>query len=98
MQHHLASSKRAGLTEDDWQALKRADLSHFHEKEQAALRYAEKITRGPTNQASVEADALKKLFSEEERVDLVCLVGLVNFTNRVTDGLGLELDIPKQEI
>ncbi len=29
LQHHLASSKRVGLTETDWQALKAGDYSSF---------------------------------------------------------------------
>ncbi len=98
MQHHLASSKRAGLTPQDWQALKDPESAPFSEKEKLALRFAEKLTRTPTNDASAEADALKAQFSEEERVDLTCLVALVNCTNRITDGLGLELDIPKEKI
>lgn len=99
MQHHLASSKRAGLTQDDWQALKSPETSpRFNEKEKAALRFAEKITSTPTNDAGAEADALKKIFNENERVDLTCLVALVNCTNRITDGLGLELDIPAEKI
>jgi len=65
---------------------------NFSDKEKAALRYAEKMTRGPTNSAGAEADALKKYFSEAEIVDLVAEVALVNFTNRVTDGLGLEVE------
>ncbi|HYN14204.1 MAG TPA: hypothetical protein VES66_00270 [Terriglobales bacterium] len=48
------------------------------------------MTRGPTSNAGAEADALKKYFSDPEIVDLVAEVALVNFTNRVTDGLGLE--------
>ena len=50
------------------------------------------MTRGPTSDAGAEADALKKYFSEAEIVDLVAEVALVNFTNRVTDGLGLEIE------
>ncbi|MBV9088073.1 MAG: hypothetical protein JO187_03535 [Acidobacteria bacterium] len=56
------------------------------------LRFAEKITRGPTNSASVEADALKKYFNEEQIVDIVAEVALVNMTNRITDGLALEIE------
>src|ERR1700686_2397241 len=36
-QHHLASSKRAGLTPDDWKALQKGDISRFSEKEQVVL-------------------------------------------------------------
>src|SRR5579872_4480838 len=34
-QHHLASSKRAGLTADDWAALKAGDYSRYSPKEKA---------------------------------------------------------------
>jgi len=50
------------------------------------------MTRGPTNSAGAEANALKKYFSDPEIVDLMAEVALVNFTNRVTDGLGLEVE------
>ncbi len=50
------------------------------------------MTRGPTASAGAEADALKQYFSDAEMVDLVAEVALVNFTNRVTDGLGLEVE------
>src|SRR6202161_15184 len=39
-QHHVASSKRVGLTAEDWQALKNGNYSRFAEKEQTALAYA----------------------------------------------------------
>src|SRR5437899_4311700 len=37
LQHHLVSSKRVGLTPEDWSALKQANYSRFSEKEKAAL-------------------------------------------------------------
>ncbi len=86
------------MTPDDGKQLKTNDYSRFTPKEQAALRYAEKITKGPTNTASAEAEELKKHFSEAQIVDLVCEVALANFTNRVTDGLGLDLEIPAERI
>lgn len=93
LHHHMASSKRAGLTQEDWQLLKNPESSSkFSDAEKAALRYAEKITRGPTNSASAEANALKKYFSEEQIVDIVSEVALVNLTNRITDGLALEIE------
>src|SRR5882762_1196768 len=44
-QHHVSSSKRVGLTAEDWAALKAGDYSRYTGKEQAALSYAEKLTR-----------------------------------------------------
>src|SRR5580693_9641800 len=39
-QHHVASSKRAGLTAEDWAALRAGDYSRYTTKEKAALIYA----------------------------------------------------------
>src|ERR1700732_859610 len=36
VQHHVASSKRVGLTADDWSALKAGDYSRYGEKERTA--------------------------------------------------------------
>jgi AhpD family alkylhydroperoxidase len=46
-QHHVASSKRAGLTAEDWATLKAGNYSRYAEKERAALTYVEKLTRAP---------------------------------------------------
>ncbi len=86
------------MTPEDWQALKNPEAAPFTEKERLALRFAEKLTHPPTHGAAAEAEALKPHFTEEQRVDLTCLVALVNCTNRITDGLGLELDIPAEKI
>jgi uncharacterized peroxidase-related enzyme len=98
LQHHLASSKRVGLTPEDWNALKQADYTPFGEKAQTALAYAEKLTRTSSKIADSDVAALKKHFSDAEIVDLHLLVGLANLTNRFTDPLGLELEIPEEKI
>src|SRR5579859_6972442 len=41
LQHHLAASKRVGLTTEDWGTLKQGNYSHYNEKERAALTYVE---------------------------------------------------------
>src|SRR5438309_8907554 len=38
-QHHLASSRRVGLTAEDWSALKAGKHTRYSEKERAALQY-----------------------------------------------------------
>jgi uncharacterized peroxidase-related enzyme len=79
-QHHVASSKRAGLTAEDWTALKAGDYSRFGEKERAALTYIEKLTRTPREINQADFDELKKYFSDPEIVDLHMLAGLANLT------------------
>jgi uncharacterized peroxidase-related enzyme len=97
-QHHLASSKRAGLTAEDWTALKTGNYSRYSEKERAALTYIERLTRAPHEIAATGFDELKKHFSDPEIVDIHMLAGLANLTNRFTDPLGLELEFPEEKI
>jgi uncharacterized peroxidase-related enzyme len=97
-QHHLASSKRVGLTAEDWAALGAGDYSRYSEKERAGLAYAEKLTRSPHDVNDADFLPLKKEFSEAEIVDLHILTGLVNLTNRFTDPLGLEVEFPEEKI
>src|SRR5580700_4384999 len=54
VQHHVASSKRVGLTADDWSALTAGDYSRYGEKERAALTYIEKLTRTPHDVADAD--------------------------------------------
>jgi len=98
LQHHLTSSKRAGLTAEDWNALKQGGYSRFGEKEQAALSYAEKLTRFPHEINDTDFANLKLHFSDAEIVDLHLLVGLANLTNRFTDPMGLELEFAAQAV
>jgi uncharacterized peroxidase-related enzyme len=97
-QHHVASSKRVGLTAEDWKALNDGNYARFTGKEQTALAYAEKLTRASRDIADADFEKLKKHFSDAEIVDLHLLVGLANLTNRFTDPLGLELEFPEEKI
>ncbi len=97
-QHHVASSKRAGLGAEDWAALKAGNYSRYGEKERAALNYVEKLTRAPHEITETDFYELKKHFSEPEIVDIHMLAGLANLTNRVTDPLGLELEFAEEKV
>jgi len=97
-QHHVASSKRAGLAAQDWTALKAGNFAGLTEKERAALTYVEKLTRAPHEITETDFDELKKHFPDPEIVDLHMLAGLANLTNRITDPLGLELEFPEEKI
>ena len=96
-QHHVASSKRVGLTAEDWAGLKAGDYSRFSEKERAALTYVEKLTRSPREISDADFAGLKA-FSEPEIVDIHLLTGLANLTNRFTDPLGLQVEFPEEKI
>ena len=98
LQHHLAASKRVGLTRQDWQHLKGGQHGTFSEKEEAALDFAEKLTRDPQSVADADIQSLKVHFSEAEIVDLDLLIGLANLTNRFTDPLGADVEFAEEKI
>ena len=98
LQHHLASSKRGGVTPEDWLALKTGDYSRFSEAERAALQYADKLTRAPAEITDPDVEGLKQYFNEPQILDIHLLTGLVNLTNRFTDPLGLELEVAAEKI
>jgi AhpD family alkylhydroperoxidase len=75
LQHHLASSKRVGLTPEDWDALKQGNYSRYSEKERAALTYIEKLTRSPHEVSDSDFNELKKHFTDPEIVDIHLLTG-----------------------
>lgn len=97
-QHHVASSKRVGLTADDWSALRAADYSRYNEKERAALTYVDKLTRTPRDITDGDFAPLSQHFSEPEIVDIHLLTGLANLTNRFTDPLGLEVEFAEEKV
>ena len=97
-QHHIQGAKRAGLTPEQMRALNEGSYSGFAAPAQAALRYAEKLTRTPDGASDVDFADLKEHFSDEQIVDLHMLIGLANLTNRVTGPLALEVEFPEEKI
>lgn len=95
MQDHLASSKRAGLTPEDWRHLKDPEKAPFTDAERTALRFAEKLTRSPWKIRDEDIAELKKYFSDREIVDIDLTVAMANLTTRFTAPLGLELERPR---
>ena len=86
------------MTPQDWQALKTGDYESFSAAEQAALNFADKLTRELANISDADVQALKQHFPDEQILDLDVLVGLVNLTNRLTDPLGADLEFPEEKI
>jgi uncharacterized peroxidase-related enzyme len=98
MQHHRASSKRAGVTAEDWKALNDPQSAPFTEREKAALAYVEKLTRTPWEISDADVQSLRSHdLNDTQIVDLNLLVGLANLTNRFTDPLGLELEFEAEK-
>ncbi len=78
--------------------MKAGSYARFGADEQAALNFADKLTRDLTQIGDADIQALKQHFSDEQVLDLDVLVGLVNLTNRLTDPLGADLEHPPEKI
>ncbi len=75
--------------------------SHVHEVEsgwaldarrKAALPFARKLTRTPEKIVRADVDALRKVFSEAEVVQLVFAICHFNTMNRLADAFGVPLE------
>jgi alkylhydroperoxidase family enzyme len=66
--------------------------------EKTVLAYTEKLTRTPWEVGDGDVAGLKRHLSDAQIVDLHLLIGVANLTNRFTDPLGLELELPAEKI
>lgn len=65
----------------------------FSDKDKAVLLYAERVTRGASAMREPALEELKKLFSEDQVVELTMVIAIANFTNRFNDALQLTPDL-----
>jgi len=84
-------ARRLGWTDDQINNLhdfeNRAD---FTEKEKAALRLAERMTRDARSVDDALWEELRKHFDDGEIIELTSAIGLFNYFNRVNDALKME--------
>ena len=59
------------------------------EAARAALRFAETMTREPAAVGESGIESLRKHYTEEQIVELACVVGLFNYLNRFAEALGV---------
>jgi uncharacterized peroxidase-related enzyme len=71
-----------------------ADLSS---REEALVRYAQRLTRSPSEVEESEVDGLREEgLTDEEILQANMIIGYFNFVNRVAEGLGV--DAPPEEV
>jgi alkylhydroperoxidase family enzyme len=84
-------ARRHGWTDDQISGL--ADFEQrpdFSEKEKAALRLAERVTRDAHTVDDQLWNTLRAHFDEGEIVELLAAIGLFNYFNRFNDALRME--------
>ncbi|MGH9722781.1 MAG: carboxymuconolactone decarboxylase family protein [Bryobacteraceae bacterium] len=85
---HVATGKKAGVTEEELHRLRAGTGEGFSESERAAIRYARELTRR-AKADETRAD-LDRHFTQEQVVEITLVAAMANFTNRFNNGLGLQ--------
>jgi alkylhydroperoxidase family enzyme len=83
-----------GVTDEQISALtfyQRSSL--FDDREKAVITFADRVTRAAATVRESDLESLRKWFSEDQIVELVLVIAVANFTNRVNDGLRVEPDL-----
>jgi uncharacterized peroxidase-related enzyme len=82
---HVASGKKAGVTEDEMRMLQAEQDGGFSDPERAAIRYARELTKHA--KADEPRENLSRHFNDEQVVEITLVAALSNFTNRFNNGL-----------
>ena len=84
---HVATGRKAGITEEEMRAIQTSQDHGFTEPERAAIQYARDLT---TDAIADEARAkLFEHFNDEQVVEITLVAAMANFTNRFNNGLGI---------
>jgi uncharacterized peroxidase-related enzyme len=84
---HVAAAKKAGITDEELQALQTQQDHGFTAPERAAIEYARELTQSATGEDS--RNALFEHFNDEQVVELTLVAAMANFTNRFNNGLSI---------
>jgi uncharacterized peroxidase-related enzyme len=91
LDHHKRGGRKAGLDERQVNETESySDNAIYDDIQRDALQYADEVTRNVVVSDDV-VERLKGKLSDRELVELAATVALANFTNRISETLGLEL-------
>jgi uncharacterized peroxidase-related enzyme len=82
---HVASGRKAGVTDEELKALESGRDEGFSDLERAAIRYARELTK--TADATNSREELRRHLNDEQMVEITLLAAMANFTNRFNNGL-----------
>lgn len=85
---NMPGARKAGVKEEEIQAIQTEQDQIFSEPERAAIRYARELTQ--TAAADEARDALFEHFTSEQIVEITLVVCMSNFTNRFNNGLNIQ--------
>ena len=83
---HIAGAKKAGITDEQIEAIRSESDAGLSDAERAAVAYARELTRT----ATASRNALEAHFTGEQIVELTLVVAMANFTNRFNNALDVQ--------
>lgn len=89
MASHTVLARRHGVSDEVLQTLDDPDRCPVPEAEREALRFAETMSRAPATGGEEAVARLREHFSEEQIVELACVIGIFNYLNRFAEALGM---------
>src|SRR5665213_936618 len=92
--HHDARARTVGISEHEIEDVRTETDQTFSERDRVALRYARELTRTAATENETK-QALENAFRPEQLVELTEVIALANFTNRISNGLGVSVDNQK---
>jgi alkylhydroperoxidase family enzyme len=99
--HNVDLGLEAGLTGEEIAAVQSDDFASsplLNDAQKAAVRWAQAVTDFQARDDDELFEELKKHFSEQQIVELTVLVGMWNFSNRLTEALHVVLEPPGERI
>jgi alkylhydroperoxidase family enzyme len=101
MSHNVPLGKKVGLTEAQIAAAQGDDYMtspHLDERQKAAVRWAEAVTRMTARDDDDAFAAMKQHFTEKQIVELTVFCGMWNYSNRLCEALHVDLEHPDKRI
>jgi alkylhydroperoxidase family enzyme len=101
LSHNVPLGRKMGLSEEQIAAA-RGDAYMasplFDDRQKAAIRWAEVVTRMTARDDEAAFAAMKTHFSEQQIVELTVFCGMWNYSNRLCEALHVDLERPEQRI
>ena len=101
MSHNVPLGKKVGLTGEQIAAAQGSDYMnspHLDDRQKAAVRWADAVTRMTARDDDEAFAAMKRNFSEKQIVELTVFCGMWNYSNRLCEALHVDLEHPDKRI
>ena len=101
MSHNVPLGRKIGLTQAQIAAAQGdgyLQSPELDDRQKAALRWAEAVTKMTARDDEAAFDAMKKHFNEKQIVELTVFCGMWNYSNRLCEALHVDLERPEQRI